>query len=203
MGTPAPIKTDLVIGMTLAETFLLILLVVWYSHGPGAGLDWKKRADDRADQINKLNAELQLQKDKRLQLERIFDWWVKNFPTSPPGSMDELQGALRSRGFVITKVDQGVNGAKPGGRSNLTPSCSELHLKGILFNTVISGRDSYEVNGQKLNFQDLLNAYQADLREANENCKFSINVSYQQDVRTDDFVFALTQLRRKFYVQLP
>lgn len=195
-----PFKTDLIIGMTLAETFLLILFVVWYSHGAGAGPEWEKIARRRQAQIDDLHAELQQQKEKLLELERVRDWWRKNFGTNPPSSIDELQVALQPQGLTITKVDQD---AKSSGRSNLTPKCSELGLKDILFTAVIRGRESYEVNGREENFQELLGAYDPDLQKAHtQQCKYSVNVSYARDVTTDDFVFALRRLRSAFYVQL-
>ncbi len=82
--------------MTLAETFLLILFVVWYSHGAGAGPEWERIAKERQAQINALKSDLQGQKDKVLELERIRDWWRKNFGMNPPASIDELEAALRT-----------------------------------------------------------------------------------------------------------
>src|SRR5438270_4002358 len=103
MRTPAPIKTDLIIGMTLAEMFLLILFVVWYSQGAGAGPEWEKIAKQREAEIQDLKAELQSQKEKVLELERIREWWRKNFRTDPPASMEEVELALRTNGMSITR----------------------------------------------------------------------------------------------------
>jgi hypothetical protein len=96
MRTRTPIKTDLIIGMTLAEIFLLILFVVWYSHGAGAGPEWERIAKERQTEINKLKNDLQEQKDKVLELERISEWWRKNFGVNPPASTSELEDALRT-----------------------------------------------------------------------------------------------------------
>ena len=187
--------------MTLAETFLLILFVVWYSQGVGAGPSWEKIAQEREAKINDLNAELQRQKEKVVELERIRDWWRRNFGTDPPLSMDELQVALGPKGLTINKTDHQTT--KGAGRSNLTPKCSEKGLKDVLFATVIRGRDSYSINGPDKKFYELLTAYEPELREARTlDCKYSVDVSYQSDVRTDDFVFALRRLRSVFYVQL-
>src|SRR5258708_36866145 len=94
MRTRPPIKTDLIIGMTLAETFLLILFVVWYSHGAGAGPEWERIAKERQAQINALKSDLQGQKDKVFELERIRDWGRKNFGMNPPASIEELEASL-------------------------------------------------------------------------------------------------------------
>lgn len=199
-----PLKTELIIGMTLAETFLLILFVVWYSRGAGAGPEWEKIAKQRQAQIEELQAQLQDKEGKILELERIRDWWRKNFGVDPPTSLDELQVALEPQGLTITKLDKPGQAGKKAGRSNLTPKCSELGLKDLLFTAVIRGRESYDVNGQTRNFQELLAAYSSDLQEAEkQQCRYSVNVSFQPDVTTDDFVFALRRLRSAFYVQLP
>jgi hypothetical protein len=199
-----PLKTELIIGMTLAETFLLILFVVWYSQGAGAGPEWEKIAKQRQTQIEDLQAQLQEKEGKIMELEKIRDWWRKNFGVDPPTSLDELRVALEPQGLTITKLDKAGQSAKNPGRSNLTPKCSELGLKDLLFRVVIRGRESYDVNGQKKDFQELLTAYSPELREAEkQQCRYSVNVSYQRDVTTSDFVFALQRLRSKFYVQLP
>ncbi len=199
MEKPALIKTDLIIGMTLAETFLLILFVVWYSHGPGAGQDWKRIAEQRQEQIDKLQAELQAEKENVAELEKIRDWWRKNFRTDPPASLTALEAAVGQGGFTMAKTE---GGAKNGGRSNLMPVCSELGLKASLFSAVIQGRDSYEIDGRVLKFKDLSAAYDADLRQASQRCRYLVNVSYQVGVNTEDFVVAYKQLRTTFYVQM-
>lgn len=201
MRTPSPVKTDLIIGMTLAEMFLLILFVVWYSQGVGAGPEWEKIAKQREQEIEDLKVQLQAQKEKLLELERIRDWWRKNFGTNPPASMEEVEVALSGKGMSITRVKGTL--AKSAGRSNLTPKCSELGLKDVLFGTVIRGPDLYEVNGQTKNFQQLLSGYEPDLHEARtQDCRYSVKVSFQANVATDDFVVAFRRLRTVFYVQL-
>ena len=201
MRLPAPIKTDLIIGMTLAEMFLLILFVVWYSQGAGAGPEWEKIAKQREAEIQDLKAELQSQKEKVLELERIREWWRKNFRTDPPASMEEVEFAFRTNGMSITRVE--ATTAKTAGRSNLTPKCSELGLKDVLFGTVIRGADLYEVGGQTKNFDQLLSAYDPDLHAAHaQDCRYLVKVSFKPDVATDDFVMAFRRLRTVFYVQL-
>lgn len=198
------IKTDIVIGMTLAEIFLLILFVVWYQQGAGSGPEWEKIAKERQEQIANLREQLKDKQGKILELEKIRDWWRQNFGVNPPTSLDELKEALQPQGLTIAKMDPSGQGSKNAGRSNLTPKCSELGLKDILFNAVIRGRQSYEVNGETRSLQELLSAYSPELSQAEkQRCRYSVNVSYQPDVTTDDFVFALRRLRSEFYVQLP
>lgn len=193
-----PIKTDLIIGMTLAETFLLILFVVWYSQGASAGPDWKKMLEKREAEIDDLKAQLQLEREKAVELQRIREWWRKNFNVSIPASMEELQ----AEGLTITKVDPKATGKRVG-RSNLTPKCSELGLKEMLFETVIRGPDLYEINGQSKNFEELQSAYEPELRGARtQGCMYLINASPGKGVALDGFVAGFRRLRTVFYVQL-
>ena len=193
-----PLKTELIIGMTLAETFLLILFVVWYSQGPES----ERLTKQREFQIQELQKEVRDKEEEILQLERIRDFWRNNYGVSAPTSFDELQVALQPQGLTITKVNEAT--LRNAARSNLTPKCSELGLRDLLFSTVIRGRESYEINGETKNFQELLTAYNPDLQEAERRqCKYLVNVSYQPNVTTDEFVFALRRLRTEFYVQLP
>ena len=184
--------------MTLAETFLLILFVVWYSQGPESA----NLAKQRQSQIEELQKELGEKEEEILQLQRIRDYWRNSYGVSPPTSFDELQVALQPQGLKITNLNKAT--LKNAARSNLTPKCSELGLKDLLFSTVIRGRESYQIDGQMKNFEELLSEYNPDLKLAEQQqCRYLVNVSYQRDVTTDDFVFALRRLRTEFYVQLP
>jgi hypothetical protein len=178
--------------MTLAEIFLLILFVVWYSQGAGAGPEWERIARDRQLKIDTLNSQIEAQNHKIEELEKIRDWWRKNFGVNPPASMEELV-ALQPKGLII----------KANGGSNLTPKCSELGLKEVLFSTVIRGSDLYELNGIDKSFEEVLAAYAPALCESREKkCRYVIN-AYPGVKTTDDFVLAFRRLRSAFYVQLP
>src|SRR5437016_4594751 len=97
MKAYSPIRTDLVIGMTLAELFLLILFVVWYSHGPGAGKDWRRIAAEQQAEIDRLNSQVQADKARIVELEQIEDFWRRNFGISPPKTVQEVTDALKSK----------------------------------------------------------------------------------------------------------
>lgn len=100
-----PERTDLVINMTLAEVFLLLLFVVWYAQPPELG-----------DQVPVLEAELaRLKRENQIlandlrdarneisDLKQRLDWWRREFPTivdlelkTPPGVASKEAG----RGF--------------------------------------------------------------------------------------------------------
>ena len=96
MKAYSPIRTDLVIGMTLGELFLLILFVVWYSHGPGAGPNWKQIAADQRREIEALRSQLDANKARIAELEKIEDLWQRNFGISPPTTLQQLTDALKT-----------------------------------------------------------------------------------------------------------
>lgn len=97
MARSSPTRSDLVIGMTLAEIFLLILFVLWYSQGAGAGPDWKRIAEERQKKIDDLKAEVERQKQDVMKLKAIQEWWEKNYSVRDiPGSNDQLRNALNT-----------------------------------------------------------------------------------------------------------
>lgn len=94
MASTSPLKTDLIIGMTLAEVFLLVLFLVWYSQGPGSGPDWRLVAEKHQARIGELEQELKAKKEEIRRLQMARDWWRKNFGMDPPASEVELIDAL-------------------------------------------------------------------------------------------------------------
>jgi hypothetical protein len=189
------IKTDLVIGMTLAEMFLLILFIVWYAQGATAGPEWEKIAEAREQEIRRLEAALKVASEQIDELERIRDWWRANFAIEPPTAMSELTEGLGANGKEIVE--------KKTARSNLTPACSEVGLKDVLFDTVIVGRNRYTVSDRSLTLEELLSAHGSDLEAARkQSCRYFVTVTYAPDVHTKDYVHALVRLRGHFYVRL-
>jgi hypothetical protein len=97
MVSDSPIKTELVIGMTLAETFLLILFVVWYAQAKKGAVgqpNWQTIAEQREKEANLLRAELARQKQVIQELEKALEYWRTNWGVSPPSSTEELRAAL-------------------------------------------------------------------------------------------------------------
>lgn len=78
-------RTDLVISMTLAEIFLLLLFVVWYGHRPIIGSDEPARLKGEADRLEKENQslknELRDAENKASDLKQRLDWWRRVSPT--------------------------------------------------------------------------------------------------------------------------
>src|SRR5271157_3544040 len=94
MLSASPIKTDLIIGMTLAELFLLILLVVWYSQGTGAGPNWREIAEQRQREIDSLNQKLDAQKKEIEKWRAVSEFWRTRLGVDPPASVQQLAAAL-------------------------------------------------------------------------------------------------------------
>lgn len=80
-----PERTDLVINMTLAEIFLLLLFVVWYGHTPIMGPGEIARLKEQVDRLEKENQTLKNNlrdaKDEISDLKQRLEWWRRVFPT--------------------------------------------------------------------------------------------------------------------------
>lgn len=84
MRFSGPERTDLVINMTLAETFLLLLFVVWYGHtrieNPDPSAHLKERIASLEKDNERLKGELKQAHDRIADLKRRLDWWRDVFP---------------------------------------------------------------------------------------------------------------------------
>lgn len=83
--------------MTLAELFLLILFVVWYSRGSGAGPNWKEIAKQRETQLKQKEDQIADLKRTLIRLEDANKWWQENFGVDIPRSQQELAKVLESK----------------------------------------------------------------------------------------------------------
>ncbi len=189
------IKTELVISMTLAEIFLLMLFVVWYSVGGGAGPEWERIAKGLQQKIVDLEKQLQAKDARIADLEKIKAILEKAAPATPPATeTPQVQIGNGNGNGTNTNVSQ-------HGRSNLTAPCSERGLKDILFGVVIQGRDLYVVNGERTTFEGIQVTYAAELAEAKRlQCRHSVKVFYREGVDIDDYNFSLNRIRSVFYI---
>jgi hypothetical protein len=147
--------------------------------------------------------EYEAKKANEAKLARAMGWWQREFGVPPPLSVADVENALKGHGYSVTAPDSGKKetAANRGGRSNITPACSELGLKGTLFTALIRGPDSYEINGQVLTFQEIRAAYATDLELAGQNCRYLVNV-FPKNVSGEDFFAGDKQLRTVFYDQM-
>ena len=96
----SPLRTDLVISMTLAEMFLLLLFVVWYSVTRSASDSrpemWKALAEERQQKVQQLQNQLVEKDGKIAELEIKIKWWRENFNADLPQSTKDLETILKS-----------------------------------------------------------------------------------------------------------
>src|SRR5215831_11546287 len=99
-------RNDLVLSMTLAETFLFLVFVIWYGVVPSIKTPKEPAALTPSEvliaQLRKENAELKAQLEKKqAELDDInfrLAWWRRNFPDldipRTPEELDRLRSAL-------------------------------------------------------------------------------------------------------------
>jgi hypothetical protein len=99
MRFSSPVRTDLVISMTLAETFLLLLFVVWYGHTPHIGTDSLAVLKDQLARFEHENARLHTELTKANEqianLEFRLELWrqATGLP-EPPATRGALAKAI-------------------------------------------------------------------------------------------------------------
>ncbi len=102
MRFASPVRTDLIIGMTLAETFLLLLFVVWYGHTAILRQDPAARMKERLTWLEheneRLDKELKQANGQIADLKWRLDWWRQNFPAVVEGTSGEEARQAASRG---------------------------------------------------------------------------------------------------------
>src|SRR5216684_2932658 len=128
MSLSRGVRTDLVISMTLAETFLLLVFVIWYGVVPNTRVH---TADTTPPEVliahlQKENAELKAQveklQDELTDMNRRLAWWRIRFPDLKiPGSEKELE-ALRS------ELGRGKPACLPGDNVLVAVSVVEGHV---------------------------------------------------------------------------
>jgi uncharacterized coiled-coil protein SlyX len=87
-------------------------------------------------------------------------------------------------------------------KSKQTPSCKELGVDtGFLFTATITSADTYVVNGQEVNSDQLRNMFRDALNvAARKQCKESVRVFYSARVSTAEYDEALRKIEQLFYV---
>lgn len=192
----SPIATDLIIGMTLAEVFLLILFVVWYSQGAGSGPDWEHIAELRQQQIEKLQSDLLQAKNDVAELERIRNWWRSNYGIDPPASAAEFEAVRNTpagqklrqelaRGFpkcedsnVLADVSM-LNGVM---RLNVSGSPTKLiGWSRSVGTTIPKPGDVLSGPGAVDNFLQTVARYYEHAKQENHNCRFDYKLRYITD----------------------
>jgi len=105
--SPRSARSDLVISMTLAEIFLLLLFVVWWGvvpHGVEPTPEHLQIVQLRSEieslrrDLNTIGAERDKFKTKAEDLERQIEWFKANYGMPPPSSPEENRKFLLAVG---------------------------------------------------------------------------------------------------------
>jgi hypothetical protein len=102
MSMTRPVRTDLVISMTLAELFLMLVFVVWYGFTPEA-VDNAARIDRLVQLERELaDAKVKLAKNEETirDISKRLEWWRSWYPEQVPYEGKAMgSGGLPGRGF--------------------------------------------------------------------------------------------------------
>jgi hypothetical protein len=188
-------NTELVIGMTLAEIFLLLLIVGWY----GAKLESETDGEspDPRSEISALEKELEAAKREVQQLqvevkqlrrtlneyEAVLDWLGKHLAAATPlRDVSSVETAVKA--FVAN-----LNRGKPVCEADnilVDISLDSDRFTGRLRRRFTAGGNSYD-EGQVLGDHDVeqflssLRAYYAERRSAGRECAFDYTLTWRND----------------------
>lgn len=133
-----PERTDLVISMTLAEIFLLIMFIIWYGYSPILGMPdenalLKAQLNRLQNENDKFSKELKQAQNEIADLKKRLNWWRDwTGLDNPPSTPEETK-------VVMDKLC----------RSN--PKCDENNNV-LIHATVVKGQISMELLVQSQRF---------------------------------------------------
>lgn len=95
---PTRNRRELVISMTLAETFLLLVFMIWYSNQPPRDPSGPSAIDALREENERLHKENRDLRTKLDDLDRRLAFWQRRFDMPVPGSEAELKKFLYEAG---------------------------------------------------------------------------------------------------------
>jgi hypothetical protein len=102
MKLPRMVRTELVISMTLAETFLLLLFAVWYGLAkditarPPSLLELKVK--DLEDKVRQLEGEIAAERRRNEDLREALKFWRGHYNIDIPKTQEEVKRFLADAG---------------------------------------------------------------------------------------------------------
>jgi hypothetical protein len=205
MRFTAPDRTDLIISMTLAEIFLLLLFVVWYGHTAIIRHDPEARIKEQLARLERenerLSRELKQANEQITDLKTRLDWWHKNFPAVVEGSSGEEARQAASRGHPKCQDNNIlIHGSVCYGQVSMTWIAESAGLSKRLVEsghaeprvgTTISGAGSVQ------SILSAIREYYSSNGTDGIQCRFDYRLSYGSD---SDYRYARQQLfERVFY----
>jgi hypothetical protein len=91
---PSRTKGELIISMTLAETFLLLVFMIWYSIRPKVPPVPPTPPEVIMAENERLKKENLALKSELADIHERLEWWRKHFDQPVPGSPEELKRFL-------------------------------------------------------------------------------------------------------------
>jgi hypothetical protein len=91
-------KGELVISMTLAETFLLLVFMIWYSIRPMMPTAPPTSVEILQKENQDLKQRISAQEAELADIRKRLEWWRNRFDQPVPGSEDELKKLLFEAG---------------------------------------------------------------------------------------------------------
>ena len=204
MRFPRRERTDLVISMTLAEIFLLILFVIWYAHGdPGEDCARIKEINKRLTQENsELKEEIKQAKDKIQDLEKRLETWRNLTGFDAPPSQSDYKRWIQDAGRGNPRCEDDntlIHATVNNGKISMTIMIRSSRLsawysgKGYQLprvGTEISDRN--EIN----DFLEKIRSFYSTAVVDGKECRFDYNLSYGSK---DDYHDGRELFERYFY----
>jgi hypothetical protein len=205
MRLPRTVRTDLVISMTLAEIFLLLLFVVWYSlTNPAVARPfpdpWERIKALEAER-DKLAADLARAQKSADELQRLTDFWQQNFGMDIPGTKEAVKEFVAEAGRGYPKCQDNnllVRVSVLNGDETMVLTADSPSLWQFFISRGIS-RPAIGVQVPSSRLTDFLagvsDYYQAKSRES-RGCRFDYWLTY---ATAEDYLYGRRKFEDYFY----
>ena len=199
----------MVIGMTLAEVFLLLLIVGWYgsrleSEEKGSGADvlaTVPKADFDTSELRRQQAEDSLAQmtSKYNQLDQILDWIAKTAGLAKPiRNLEDAKDALNKnsadarRGRPRCRTDNVLVDVQADSGPGLVTIRQELRSGGRVY----SRGGQLRLTGEIAEFLDEVDAFYQTRRNEQRDCVFDFTLTWRTD---SDYRRARELFEQHFY----
>jgi hypothetical protein len=185
--------------MTLAETFLLLVFMLWYAYRPRPAPQPPTRVEILQQENDNLKTELRRVKAELAELERRLEWWRSRFDQPVPGSDEELKQFLFEAGRGKPKCQDDnvlvhvavLNGAT---RLRVLADCAALRARlqdnGVSFEPGVTIIDSASIDAVLIAAKDFRRP------QDDSECRFDYRFTY---ATYEDYYRGRERFERYFY----